>query len=259
MVPSSAQDQRRQQRWARALEASLRTLATTGGEAAKQAYGWHAAAEAAAAKLRALQRAYHHVAVGVEERPQSGPGRPSHQQPRVINARRSGLQLTLPARAEVIARKTPEAGCFVRLTHGPTAGEMAHRAGDVLRADKAPHGREQNCGVLQAPLMVNRLFLQKPERMEALGLVCLLALLIWRFMARSLRLHVEMTGHAWPGGDQQETTRPTACMRMTQCTAVMGLQVGPQRQLAQARSAVQQPSLAALGVPTACVTGASGG
>jgi transposase len=259
VVHSSAQDQRRQQRLARDLEASLRTLETTVSEAAKQEYFCHADAEATAAKLRALQSAYHQVAVVVEERPKYGPGRPSHQQPRVIKALRYGLQVTLPARSEVIARKTQETDCFVLLTNVPTAGEMAHRAGDVLRAYKEQHGIEQNFGFLKDPLIVNSLFLKKPERIEALGLVLLLALLIWRLMERSLRLHVEMTGNALPGWDKQETTRPTAFMMITKFTAVMVLKVGPQRQLAQALSAVQQQYLAALGVPTACFTGASGG
>jgi hypothetical protein len=259
VVHSSAQDQRRQQRLARDLEASLRTLETTVGAAATQEDVCHAEAEATAAPLRALQSAYHHVAVVVEERPTYGPGRPSHQQPRVVKALRYGLQGTRQARSEVIARKTQETGCVVLLTHVPTAGEMAHRAGDVLRASKEPHGIEQNCGFLKDPLMVNRLFLKQPERSEALGVVCLLAPLLWRLMERSLRLHVERTGHAWPGWDTQETTRPTAFMMMTQFAAVMVLKVGPQRQLAQALSAVQQPYLAALGVPMACFTGASGG
>lgn len=195
----------------------------------------------------------------VEERPKDGPGRPSHQQPRVVKALRYGRQVTRHARCEVIARKTQETGCVVLLTHVPTAGERAHRAEDVRRAYKEPHGIEPNVGVLQDPLMVNSLFLKKPERIEALGLVFLLALLIGRLLERSRRLHVEMTGNALPGWDKQETTRPTAVMMMTTFAAVMVLQVGPQRQRAQALSAVQQQSLAALGVPTACFTGASGG
>jgi hypothetical protein len=146
--------------------------------------------------------------VVVEERPTYGPGRPSQKRPRVVKALRNGLQVALHERAEVIGCKTHETGCFVRLTNMPSAGEMAHRAGDVLRADIAQHGIEQNCGCLKDPLMVNRLFLKKPERLAALGLVCLLARLIWRLMERSLRLHVETTGHALPGWDKQATRDP---------------------------------------------------
>jgi hypothetical protein len=81
------------------------------------------------------------------------------------------LQGTLHERAEVIACKRQETGCFVLLTHVPTTGEMGHRAGAILQADKEQHGIAQNDGFLQDPLIVNSLFLKKPERIEALGLV----------------------------------------------------------------------------------------
>ena len=259
VVHSSSQDQRRQKHLRRELQASSAALEATVREAAQQEYCCRADAEAAATKVRALQSAYHQVEVVVEEHPRYGPGRPSLKQPRVVNARRYSLQVTLHERAEVIARKTQETACFVLLTNVPTTGEMAHRAGDVLQAYKEQHGIEQNVGFLKDPLIVNSLFLKKPERIEALGLVCLLALLIWRLMERSLRIHVETTGNAWPGWDKKETTRPTAFMMMTKFASVLVLKVGPQRQLAQAFSAVQQQYLAALGVPAACFTGASGG
>jgi transposase len=259
VVHSSSQDQRRQKALARELQASSATLEATVREATQQEYVCHEDAEAAAAKLRALQSAYHRVEVMVEERPTYGPGRPSQKQPRVVKALRYGLKATLHERAEVIARKTQETGCFVLLTNVPTTGEMAHRAGDVLRAYKEQHGIEQNFAFLKDPVIVNSLFLKKPERIEALGLVLLLALLIWRLIERSLRLHVETTGNVLPGWDKKETTRPTAFMLMTKFAAVMVLKVGPQRQLAQALSAVQQQYLAALGVPPTYFTAPPGG
>jgi hypothetical protein len=73
-------------------------------------------------------------------------------------------------------------------------------------------------------------------------------------MARSLRLHVETTGNALPGWDKQETAKPTTFMMMTKCAAVMVLNVGPQRQLPQPLSPVQQPYLLALGVPATSLT-----
>ena len=76
---------------------------------------------------------------------------------------------------------------------------MAHRAGDVLRAYKEQHGIEQNFSFLKDPLIVNSLFLKKPERIEALGLVLLLALLLWRLVERTLRVHVETTETSLPG------------------------------------------------------------
>jgi hypothetical protein len=171
VVHSSSQEQRRQQHLARELPASYATLEATVREAARQEYFCHADAEAAAAKLRALPSTSHGVAVAVKERPTYGPGRPSATRPRVVQALRDGLQGTLHERAEVMARKTQATGCFVLLPNVPTAGEMAHRAGDVLRASKEQHGIEQHDGFLKDPLIVNSVFLKQPERIAALGLV----------------------------------------------------------------------------------------
>src|SRR5215831_19919163 len=81
-----------------------------------------------------------------------------------------------------LARLEEEAGCFVLLTNVPTAGDMAHSARDILTVYKDQHGTEQNYGFLKDPVIVNSLFLKKPERIEALGLILLLALLLWRLM-----------------------------------------------------------------------------
>jgi transposase len=254
VVHSSHHDQRRHKRLEREIQAASTTLATTVHAAAKQEYFCRADAEAAAEQLRALQSAYHRVEVMVEERPQYGPGRPSPQHPRVIKALRYGLQVTLHERAEVIAHKQQEAGCFVLLTNVSTVGEMAHRAGEVLRAYKEQHGVEQNFAFLKDPLIVNSLFLKKPERIEALGLVLLLALLLWRLVERALRVHVETTGNPLMGWDKKATQKPTAFMMMTKFAAVMVLKVGGQRQLAPPLSSVQQAYLNALGVPTTSFT-----
>jgi transposase len=254
VVHSSSQDQRRQQHLEREIRASYATLEASVHAVARQEYFCQADAEAAAAKLRALPSAYHGVDVEVQERPKYGPGRPSSTQPRVVKALRYGLQVTLHERVEVIARKTQEAGCFVLLTNVPTAGEMAHRAGDVLRAYKEQHGIEQNYGFLKDPLIVNSLFLKKPERIEALGLVLLLALLLWRLVERALRVHVETTGKPLIGWDKKATQKPTAFMMMTKFAGVMVLKVGGQRQLAHPLATVQQQYLLALGIPATYFT-----
>ena len=75
-----------------------------------------------------------------------------------------------------MARLQEEAGCFVLRTNVPTAGDVAPSARDLLTVDKDQHGTEQNDGFLNAPVLVNRLFLKKPERLEALGRIFLLAL-----------------------------------------------------------------------------------
>jgi transposase len=259
VVHSSSQDQRRQQHLEREIRASSATLAATVHAAVRQEYFCQADAEAAAAKLRALQSAYHWVEVEVKERPTYGPGRPSSQQPRVVKALRYSLQVTLHEQSESIARKRQETGCFVLLTNVPAAGEMAHTARDVLQAYKEQHGIEQNYGFLKDPLIVNSVFLKKPERIEALGLVLLLALLLWRLVERTLRVHVETTGNPLTGWDKKATQKPTAFMMMTKFAGVMVLKVEGQRQLVHPLSTVQQQYLVALRVPATYFTAPQSG
>src|SRR3989441_12691017 len=95
---------------------------------------------------------------------------------------------------ERIGRLEAEAGCFVLLTNVPTAGDMAHSAREILTVYKEQHGTEQNYGFLKDPVIVNSLFLKKPERIEAFGLVLLLALLLWRLMWRPVRGPPERPG-----------------------------------------------------------------
>ena len=140
------------------------------------------------------------------------------------------------------------------LTNVPTQGELAHSARDIFHAYKHQHGVEQNFAFLKDPLIVNSLFLKKPERIEALGLVLLLARLRWRLLERALRSHIETTGSTLVGWDKKETQKPMAFMMMTKFAAVMVLKVEGQRQLAQPLSAVQQAYLNALGVPATSFT-----
>jgi hypothetical protein len=195
----------------------------------------------------------------MEERPRYGPGRPSPHKARPVQAWRYGLKATVHARAEVSARQVQEAGCVVLLTNGPTAGEMAPSAGEVRRAYKAQPGLEQNCAFWKAPVIVNRLFLQQPERIAALGLGLLRALRRWRLVERARRGPGETTGSPWRGWAKKETPKPTALMMMTQCAAVLVSKGGAPRQLVHPLSAVHQHYLLALGVPATYFTAPQSG
>ena len=252
VLHSSAQDKRRQQRLERAIQASYSTAQTTARSAAQQEYCCRADAEAAAAKLRALPTAYPRMDVAVEDRPLYGRGRPSPHKPRPGKAIRYRLRPTVRAHTERIARMEEEAGCCVLLTNVPTTGALAHNAGDLLTVYQDQHGTEQHDGFLKDPVLVHRLFLKKPERIEALGRVLLLARLIWRVMERALRTYVDTTRTPLMGWDKQTTERPTAFMMVTKCAGVIVVKLGHHRQLARPLSVVQQQSLTALDVPAAC-------
>ncbi len=103
-------------------------------------------------------------------------------------------------------------------------------------------------------MIVNSLFLKKPERIEALGLILLLALLLWRLMERAMRTYVTTTKTPLTGWDKQATERPTAFMMVTKFAGVIVLKCGDHRQLTRPLWAVQHQYLSALDVPATCCT-----
>jgi transposase len=254
VVHSSAQDKRRQQRLARDIQTSYSTIQTAAQTAEQQEYFCRADAEAAAARRRAVPAVYHRLEVTVAERPVYGRGRPSLQKPRPITAMRYRLKTAMRPQTERIARLEEEAGCFVLLTNVPTTGDLAHSARDVLTVYKDQHGTEQNYGFLKDPVIVNSLFLKKPERIEALGLILLLALLLWRLMERAMRTYVDTTSTRLPGWDKKATERPTAFMMVTKFVGVTVVKLGDHRQLAHPLSGVQHQYLTALDVAATCFT-----
>jgi len=169
------------------------------------------------------------------------------------------LKTTVSVETARMARVEEEAGCFVLLTNVPPAGDLAHSARDILTVYKDQHGTEQNYGLLKDPVIVNSLFLKKPERIEALGLIWLLALLIWRLMERTMRTYVDTTSTPLPGWDKKATERPTSFMMVTKFAGGIVLHLGDHRQLARPLSVVQQQYLMALDVPIACLTGLQSG
>jgi DNA-binding MarR family transcriptional regulator len=183
-----------------------------------------------------------------------GRGRPSPDKPRPITALRYRLKTTVSLQTERSARLEEEAGCFVLRTNVPTAGDLAHSAREILPVYKAQHGTEQNYGFLKDPVLVNSLFLKKPERIDALGLIVLLALLRWRLMERAMRTYVDTTSTPLPGWDKQATERPTAFMMVTKFAGVIVVKLGDHRHLARPLSGVQHQSLTALDVPGTYVT-----
>ena len=165
----------------------------------------------------------------------------------------------MSTQTERLARLEEEAGCFVLLTNVPTAGDLAPSASAILAVYKDQQGTEHNDGFLKDPVMVNSLFVQKPERLEALGRILLLALLRWRVMERAMRTSVDTTSTPLTGWDKKATERPTSCMMVTTCAGGIVVKLGDHRQLARPLSVVQQQYRTALDVPVACCTGLKSG
>jgi len=248
VVHSSSEDKRKQKRIQREKEESHKALLDEISKETKKEYYCRADAQAAAEKLGRIHSEYHRVEVRIEERPKYPRGRPSSSKPRQVKEMRYALKVVIKEREEIVEKKNKEAGCFVLLSNVPKQGELAHSSGEVLKAYKQQHGIEQNFSFLKDPVIVNSLFLKKPERIEALGLILLLALLIWRLMERSMRQYVNTTKTKLMGLDKKLTDRPTSFMMTTKFTGIIVIKLGNQRKLAKPLSFIQLEYLVALGV-----------
>jgi transposase len=151
-------------------------------------------------------------------------------------------------RTEEIERAREEAGCFVLLTNVPTEGEMAHTPFEVLAAYKEQHGIERNFGVLKDPLIVNDLFLKRPDRIEVLGFILLLSLLTWNLMEHVLRAHLKKTDSTISGWDRKPTTKPTTFMMTTKFKGVLVAKIGEEWYFTAPLSPEQQQWVRALGL-----------
>jgi hypothetical protein len=70
-------------------------------------------------------------------------------------------------------------------------------------------------------------------RIEALGLVLLISLLIWRLIEHAMCMDLEARNTMLPGWDNKPTRRPSAYMMTWKFKGVIVLCVGPQRHLAK--------------------------
>jgi len=112
------------------------------------------------------------------------------------------------------------------LTNVAKDGKESYDAKEILKAYKDQYGIEQNFGFLKDPVIVNSIFLKRPERIEVLGLVLLLSLLIWRLIERQMRQYVQREKRDLPGWKRRRTTRPTTFMLMTNFQRIMIIKIG---------------------------------
>jgi len=151
-------------------------------------------AEAAAARLLGEGPPYHYCSCAVAEKPTYARGRPPKDGERKIAKMMYVLEGEVVERSDEADKARAAAGCFVLLTNVPSSGEMAHTPAEVLSAYKEQHGIERNFGFLKDPLIVNDLFLKRPDRIEALGLVLLVSLLTWSLMEHMMRAYLVSRG-----------------------------------------------------------------
>jgi transposase len=247
-VHSTAHDRRRLKRIEREIRQCETALRKRLAEETKREYFCVPDAQAAASRLRQSGAQLHRIETSLSEKVRYARGRPRKNTPRKIASVRYLVDASVVENTDQIERKREEAGCFVLLTNVPLKGDTAHSGAELLRAYKDQQGIERNYSFLKDPLIVNDTFLKKPERIEVLGAILLMALLIWNLIEHVLRQHVAERDVELPGWDNKSTRRPTAFMMSTKFLGLQVMRVGALCRLANPLTPVQHRFLEALGL-----------
>lgn len=246
VVHSSSHDKRRQKKLdkaitesAKSIKANLRGLQTI--------YFCEADAKAAAAKVEKLSGRLHAVAAEVRPVEVRRRGRPPANGMAPTDTRYE-LSWKLDENTAGVDRERHLAGCFVLLSNVPTEGVGALNASRLLQTYKGQYAVESDFAFLKDPLVVNDLFLKTPSRIDALGMVLIIALMVWRLMERTMRAHIENAKTTLPGWDNRNTTKPTAFMMMTTMTNIMVAVIDGKRLMLHSPSPTQLAFLEAMGL-----------
>lgn len=199
--------------------------------------------------LSRLPRGKFHCVTGeIYEVPHYPKGRPKAGEARTPTRIDYRLTLRLEPDEGALARWRHEAGCFVLLTNIAQEGPRGMASYDLLATYKAQDTVERNFGFLKDDAIVNSLFLKTPARIEVLGLVLVLSLMVWRLMERTMRRSLQDSGATVEGWDKKPTSRPTSLMIVMIFLSMVVIRTGEKRFLANGMSPRQRAYLDILGV-----------
>ena len=248
VVYSDVHDRRRQKRIDKAVRKDMAAVAAHAMDLQRKEFFCLPDAQAAAATL---QGDFHRVAFTFESRPVYGRGRPCKNGTRRVQRVRHRVRATVSENKLAVEKLREKAGCFVLLTNV----SVEEKSGlEILKIYKEQDGIERNFGFLKDPLVVNDVFLKKPHRIEAMGLVLVLTLLLWRLMERTMRRNTRENNIALQGWNNRDTASPTSFMMVSKFSPVFVGIDGDRRFLFTPLDKVQLAYLSALEVHPAVFT-----
>ena len=257
VVHSSAHDKRRLKKLDKQLAADREAFRKLEKELAKTRFACEADARRHAGGLAAKAGLKHHgLDTRVVAEPVYARGRPPKGRPRKVKATRYRVEATLVPDRERVDALRERSGCFVLISNLPDEGENAHTGTEILRAYKEQYGIENNFRFLKDPLIVNDTFLKKAERIEALGFILLLSLMVWNLVQLVIRRHLRERGSTILGWDNKQTSAPTTMMvfHYFQHISVYVWNAGRNRRLSRPLLDRQKDYLGAMGLPESIFT-----
>lgn len=229
VIHSSSHDKRRQKKYDKLVANSEKSI-TDALKRIPSVYACEPDAKRAAAQAEKLSDRLHNVRVSICPEEVRKRGRPPKNAPTPTRTRYR-LEWEVTEDTAGVARLRELAGCFVLLSNVPIEGEGAMDGRGLLKTYKGQYGVESDFAFLKDPLVVNDVFLKTPSRIDALGMVLIIALMVWRLMERSMRTHVKNTGTLLPGWAGRPTDKPTSFMMTTAIAGIMVARIGSRRSL----------------------------
>ncbi len=229
VVHSSAHDKRRQKKCDRQIIESEKKI-NDALKKTKVLYACEADANAIAAEIEKHSSRLHTVESTVHPVEKRKSGRPPKEGPPATRTHYE-VQWSLSEKAEEIERIRKIAGCFVLITNVPIEGTGGMDSATLLRTYKGQYGVENDFSFLKDPLIVNDLFLKTPSRVDVLGMVLIIALMVWRLMERSMRTYVKTTNKPLSGWCNRPTDKPTSFMMSKALVGITVVRKGRDRWL----------------------------
>jgi transposase len=224
VVDSDAHDKRRQKKVDKQIKKDLdETLKL---KRALEKIDYACLPEAQAAIKRVRSGALHKLNAITQQRTKYHQGRLKNGGPRSLKEMRYGLSIEMEVDEEAIRKFRDDAGCFVLITNTPREATGAVDVKELLTIYKDQHMVERNFAFLKDPVFVNALFLTSPQHIEALGLILILALMIWRLMERTMRASLAAHKSKITGWVKRQTSRPTTFMMTTKFSGIFVLAEG---------------------------------
>lgn len=219
VVYSSSHDKRRQKRLDKSIAKSARSI---NDQLAKMPtrFFCEADAKAAAQRVEAHSGNLHMVKATISTREVRKPGRPPADKPAPTNTRYV-VSWELALNTDAVEQEKLLAGCFVLLTNVPKNGECGMDEKKLLLTYKGQYGVESDFAFLKDPIVVNDIFLKKPHRIDALGMILVIALMVYRLMERTMRNRLKETKRELIGWEKRKTDKQTSFMMTTAIVGIM--------------------------------------
>lgn len=244
VVHSSSYDRRKQSKLEKLTRDDLTQMNKISSEIEKIEFACLPDAVGAVSRLQ--RGRFHELKVQFEEIPKYPKGRPSAGQTRTPSEIKYKVKCTVNVKHEALSKAEKEAGCFVLITNEMDLERIGSRG--LLEIYKGQNTIERNFGFLKDDQIVNALFLKTPSRIEALGLIFILSLLVWRLIERTMRISLKQTKTTIRGWEKRQTSRPTSFMMSIMFQSVMVMRINSERFLLKELSPVQQQYLKILGL-----------